>query len=89
MKKSFQEQFKNLKEIIAANVQSLKGLIQQSENLSEIIEKLDETEPKSKELKEQLEQIKSQLSKSIDELVTHTRQLFEAYDKLIDEAFKK
>ena len=45
MKKSFQEQFQNLKIIIETNVTAIRALLQQSESLSNISRRTQLTNP--------------------------------------------
>lgn len=87
MKKNFQEQFLNLRKIIQTNVSTLKDLITQSESLSEIIQSLGDNS--NADLKRQLEETKKKISESIAVLVDQTENLFESYDKLIEEVFRK
>lgn len=90
MKKNFKEQFDNLKKIIDANIDTLTALIKQSDKLSVVINSLEEKkdDEECKKTIESLEAIRSGISKSIEELVSQTRELFKTYDKLVDEVFK-
>jgi methyl-accepting chemotaxis protein len=91
MKKNFQEQFDNLRQIIKMNVETLQNLLNQSEQLSKIILTLksDETQEANRAIAEQLETLKEQISKSISELTRQTESLFKSYEMLIDEVFGK
>jgi len=86
MKKNFKEQFEKLKAIIETNIETIRSLIEQSEELSKVIQGL---KPEDVDLKKSLETIKLNVSDSIKTLAKETTNLFETYDKLIDEVFDK
>lgn len=88
MKKNFQGQFKNLGNIIQANVSTLRNLLEQAENLSEIINSLGDS-PVNAPVKMQLEESRRKISESIDSLIDQTKNLFDTYDKMIDEVLNK
>lgn len=88
MKENFKEQFQNLKKIIINNINTLRDLVKQSDQLSNVIKTLeDKTE--NELLKKQLENLKCEISKSIDALIEQTNQLFKTYEKLVEEIFGK
>lgn len=88
MKNNFKEQFQNLRDIIKSNVATLKGLIQQSTQLSELIPKLAEKQG-TEEIIGSLKKTQEEIDQSIASLVEQTQKLFTAYDKLVDEVFGK
>ena len=87
MKKNFQDQFSSLKEIISTNVSTLKSLVKQADNLSEIIQKMDSSVENP--FKTQLETSKKEIMESIDILIKQTQDLFKVYESLVDNAFDK
>jgi hypothetical protein len=88
MKNNFKEQFQNLRDIIKSNVVTLKGLITQSTQLSELIPKLAEKQG-NEDITVSLKNTQAEIDKSIASLVEQTQKLFAAYDKLVDEVFGK
>ena len=87
MKKNSQDQFSSLKEIISTNVSTLKSLVKQADNLSEIIQKMDSSVENP--FKTQLETSKKEIMESIDILIKQTQDLFKVYESLVDNAFDK
>lgn len=87
MKKNFKDQFDNLKKIIDSNVEALKGLISQSESLQKTIDDLEGKE-NCADTRQSLISIKTGIHESIGKLIKQTGELFETYDKLVDEVFK-
>ena len=86
MKNNFREQFENLRTIIETNVATLRSLLKQSEQLSELVQKIQNSE-KDNELKKQLVESKTNITTSIDVLVGQTQNLFKVYENLVDEVF--
>ena len=86
MKNNFKEQFRSIQSIIKTNASTIKDLIKQSEKLEEIINELSNT-PGNTEIKNSLEELKGKISESIETLIKQTQNLFEAYEKLIEEIF--
>ena len=88
MKQNFKNQFQSLRNVIQGNVATLKELIEQSSNLSQIIEQIRDTNGDAN-LKAQLEETRKKIMTSIEELVAQNQTLFETYEKLIEEVFGK
>jgi hypothetical protein len=88
MKNNFKEQFQNLRDIIKSNVVTLKGLITQSAQLSELIPKLAENQG-NEDIAISLKKTQEEIDKSILALIEQTQKLFASYDKLVDEVFGK
>ena len=86
MKKNFKQQFQSLRSIIQTNVDTLKKLLEQSDELSKIITVLRESSGGT-EVVEQLSDLKKNVSNSIDILISQTEQLFNSYDRLVEEIF--
>lgn len=74
------EHFSTINNVINLNAQAIKDLITQSQNLDNIINRLNN----KNSIKQTLEDIKDNISNSIRTLVEQTENLFVAYDKLID-----
>lgn len=86
MKKNIQKQFENIKSVIDTNIQTIKSLKEQSEGLENIIKSMANQEA-SATTKQNLEKIKSNVDKSIDTLFQETKELFVAFDNLVNELF--
>ncbi len=86
MKKHVQIQFENLKSIIENNIVTLRGLLDQSDKLSDLIQKIGK-ESDSSEIKGKLEETKAGISRSIDILIAQTESLFKVYKSLVEEIF--
>lgn len=86
MKKNIQKQFENIKSVIDTNIQTIKSLKEQSEGLENIIKSMANQEVSS-ETKENLQKIKQNVDNSIDTLFKETRDLFLAFDNLVNELF--
>lgn len=86
MKNDFQAQFENMRDVISSNISSIQSLVTQSQQLSDIICKLQEAEnnPDVKLLAQIRENIDSQLEK----LASDTLGLYKAYKGLTDKIFK-
>jgi len=80
------EQFKNIKSVIEANIAAIKSLNEQSNGLEKIITSMSDKNA-TDGTKESLQQIKNKIDDAIDTLSQETRELFSAFDKLVDELF--
>ena len=86
MNKNIQKQFKNIKSVIETNITAIKSLNDQSNGLEKIITSMSDQNI-TDGTKESLEQIKNKIDDAIDTLSRETRELFSAFDKLVDELF--
>jgi len=84
--KNIQKQFENIKSVIDTNIQTIKSLKEQSEGLENIIKSMANQEA-SATTKQNLEKIKNNVDKSIDTLFQETKELFLAFDSLVNELF--
>jgi len=86
MKSDFQAQFENMRNVISSNISSIQSLLTQSEQLSDIVCKLQKSQgsPEVETLVAIRENIDSQLKK----LVEDTLNLYKAYQVLTDKLFK-
>ena len=80
--KDFTEQFKSIKSVIDSNIATLQSMIKQSDGLKAIIAKIGTGVDEG--VKKDLESIKEGIDTDIKSLTTKTRELFEAYDKLVE-----
>jgi uncharacterized protein YoxC len=80
--KDFSEQFKSIKSVIDSNIETLERMIKQSDGLKSIIAKIGTGV--DEDTKKELEDIKDGIDSDIKSLTTKTRELFEAYDKLVE-----
>lgn len=88
MKKDFQAQFEHIRTIMTANVGALRSLMDQSKNLSEIIEKISGSSC-DEALSNQLITLRQNIDDSISTLILQTKKLFESYNKLISQMLDK
>ncbi len=78
MKKfTIEQKFSGYKSITHANLDSIKGLINQSNMLAELINEVDDPDSK-----ENIVKIRKQINNSIEELLVNTRIQFAAYKEL-------
>ncbi len=87
MKNDIVAQFNNLRIIIRKQVETLNILIKQSEHLAKISSALKTEDGASNDLKKTLDEIRENISNSITKLVKETDELFNTYDKLIEQVF--
>ncbi|MDA0617350.1 MAG: hypothetical protein O3A66_01345 [Proteobacteria bacterium] len=80
------EQFKNIKSVIETNIAAIKSLNEQSNGLETIITSMSNQDP-TNDTKAKLEQIKVKIDEAIKTLTQETKELFVAFDKLVDELF--
>lgn len=80
------EQFKNIKSVIETNISAIKSLNEQSNGLQTIIASMSEQNA-TDGTKQSLEAIKVKIDDAIKILSQETKELFEAFDKLVDEIF--
>ena len=89
MKTNFKRQFDSLSDLIKKNVETVEGLIQQSQGLSKIAMYLSQQEGSQLvDIRESIENIQQDMSKNIGKLVEQTEQLFKTYGELIDKYYK-
>ena len=89
MKTNFKRQFDSLSDLIKKNVETVEGLIQQSQGLSKIATDLSQKEESQLvDIRESIENIQQDMSKNIGKLVEQTEQLFKTYGELIDKYYK-
>lgn len=86
MQQSFRDQFENLRLIINTNIATLKSLLTQSKQLSELIETLN-GKTEDNEFRAKLESLRDGMLVSIDTLIKQNQELFKTYDKLLDKIF--
>jgi argininosuccinate lyase len=87
MKKNFKEQFNNLRNIIKNNIDSIKGLVAQSESIANLITTLKTDKSKNQKTIDSLEEIKKNITESINNFAKQTEDLFSTYEKMLDEMF--
>ncbi len=78
-KNTIEHKFSEYKKVILANIDTIKHLITQSNNLAELMDGIDEPTRK-----ENIDTIRKQINKSIDDLIDNTEKLFAEYKKLAD-----
>lgn len=90
VKENIKEQFNNLNKIVLQNIATIRGLVQQSKSLQQIIVQLkDKEEEENREILESLQRTHQSISKTIAELITQTEKLFEVYQDLCEDCFRK
>lgn len=85
MKPSVQNNFKNIRELIKSNVDTIVVLVEQAQGLEAIVNSISETQS-DKVLKDKLEQQLDDLRKTIAQLVSQTEDLFSSYDDMVETA---
>jgi len=80
------EQYKAIKETIQCNIETIKQLLKQAEQLRTIVEKISNNW--NNEPKKNLEITIWNIENSISELIKHTNDLFEKYEWLMRITFK-
>ncbi len=84
---AFIAQYESVRTVILANVATIRKLLDSASKLAELIERLSESADPG--LKKQLEdQLKAMLD-SMDKLVDQTMELFDAYNRFAEGAFRK
>lgn len=87
MKKELLAQFKDIKDTLSNNVDTIGRLINQAKSLSELAEKLDGTSQTEIETKQKLQEEVDNIQVTIANLIKQTQMLFELYDKFAEELF--
>lgn len=88
MKKNFQDQFESMRNIMKSNVNTIKNLLIQSDNLSTIICDLT-SQGNNTDTITNLQKLRKDIEKSIESLVKQSENLFDTYQKLTEEVFGK
>ncbi len=78
----------NIKSSIQKNIETIKNLIEESDNIKRIIEQLKKQEF-NKFVAQDLENTSQNINRSIKSLLDQTNLLFDSYKKLIQFTFKR
>lgn len=78
----------NIKSSIQKNIETIKNLIEESDNIKRIIEQLKKQEF-NKFVAQDLENTSQNINRSIKSLLDQTNLLFDSYKKLIQFTFKQ
>ena len=73
-----------MKDTLDSNIASLKSLLKTSQSLSELITKMSSAADADASVIDSLNNTKVGINKAIDDLITNTDELFNAYEKMID-----
>lgn len=87
MKNDLLKQYKNIRDTISQSLATLKLLITQANNLTNIAEKI--TGPDQSTVRDELNREIGSIEASITSLTSQIGKLFELYDKLAEELFDK
>lgn len=88
MRNNLQKSFDQLKAMIKQNLDLLRGLVDQSENLARIIEAIPSSQPEMQATRDSLQKTKEEIENSITGLTKKTEELFDFYYELMGNAFK-
>jgi hypothetical protein len=88
MKTSIQSNYKNIRELIKGNVDTIIVLVQQAQGLEAIVNGINGTDTADIALKQNLEGQIASLRETIAKLVEQTDALFKSYDEMVESAFK-
>lgn len=88
MKTSIQSNYKNIRELIKSNVDTIIVLVEQARGLEQIVEGINGDSRADQSLKANLEQQISSLRNTIAKLVEQTDSLFKSYDEMVESAFR-
>jgi flagellar basal body-associated protein FliL len=85
MKANIQNNYKNIRELIKSNVDTIVVLVEQAQGLEKIVDSISGSEA-DKELKQKLEKQLDDLRSTIAQLVSQTEDLFRSYDEMVESA---
>lgn len=87
MKANIQDSYKNIRELIKNNVDTIVILVQQAQGLEKIVNSISDSETE-KELKQKLETQLDDIRATIARLVEQTEALFRSYDEMVESSLK-
>lgn len=87
MKKNFQKQFEAMRDLMQSNITTIKALLEQSENLSEIIQGMGENDATCAPIREKLLEVQGGINSKLDELTDQTLLLHASYKDLVGKVF--
>lgn len=88
IKPTIQQGYRNIRELIKKNVDTIIVLVDQAQNLEKIVNSINETGETEKELKTKLEAQIQKLRDTISNLVNQTDELFKSYDEMVETNLK-
>lgn len=85
MRSNLIRQYEGIRDTIVRNVDTIKGMVKQAEDLSELAQSLSDAD--CADVKKKLQEQIDKLNQSISQLIDQTTELFKLYNQFADQLF--